>query len=82
MNIFTLGPDLQPVVRIRSIPSEQQEAFSAWMLKKTAPVLDGIAMSEQDAVWAWDYARWLEMRKLPVPSELTTALNVRERRVK
>ena len=82
MNILILGDNLLPVVRLRSIPIEQQGAFSLWMRTKTAPILDGVATAEQDGVFAWDYARWLEMQKLPIPNEVISALNDRERRVR
>lgn len=44
-------------------------------------MLPGVAIAEQDAAWAWDYVRWLQMQNLPIPGDVTDALAERQHRV-
>ena len=46
--------------RLRDLPEEDREPFWQWLAGQTRPWLDGVAMSEQDAYYRRDYARWVK----------------------
>lgn len=47
---------------------EEKQALEKWMEYQTRPLIEGIALDEQDAIYSWDYERWCEVkagRKVP-----------------
>lgn len=46
-----------PYIRISDLPIDQQAPLQVWMYHQTRPLIEGL--DPQDAVYAWDYERWL-----------------------
>lgn len=45
-------------IRLRDLPESEREPFTEWLRGETAPIIEGVPDSEQDAVYEHDYLRW------------------------
>ncbi len=44
--------------RIKQLRVAERVPFRQWLTGQTMPLIDGVAMDEQDAYYPWDYERW------------------------
>jgi hypothetical protein len=50
-----------PFIRVSELPDSIREEFSVWISHQTRPLFEHSDI--EDAVYAWDYDRWLTMKQ-------------------